>query len=126
MKDIKTLKTAEVHVGDEGEIVKVFGSDCHKHHDGSAFLLRVNSPFFGIPLGLAGQAAVWKSVHEVPEVISTVLWFMAFALWVTVLGAFILKAARFPTAVLRELLHPFRLNFFYAPFVDCCRRTLAS
>ncbi|KAH7441717.1 hypothetical protein KP509_03G050700 [Ceratopteris richardii] len=113
--------------GPELEILKNPNSSILPVNKQWPFLLRFPISCFGINLGLASQAILWKILasdghlwfFHVPFVISTVLWSIAvFAL--AVIGfTYALKCIFYFEAVRREFGHPIRLNFFFAPWIAC-------
>ena len=89
------------------------------------FLLRFKVVVFGISLGIAGQAGLWKSLSHsgatkqfgIPTFVNETFWIIGiFALTLSTV-CYILKSIFWPGGVRREFIHPVRVNFFAAPFV---------
>ncbi|KAI5065025.1 hypothetical protein GOP47_0019720 [Adiantum capillus-veneris] len=91
------------------------------------FLLRFPVVSFGISLGLATQANLWKIVAmspsmtflHVPLGVNFALWCLALFVLVATLIIYALKCLLYFEAVRREFHHPVRVNFFFAPWIGC-------
>jgi tellurite resistance protein TehA-like permease len=89
------------------------------------FLLRFPIGCFGICLGLASQAILWKALAgaatmrfaRAPGWVHTALWAGALATFAGVSGTYAAKCALYFEAVRREFRHPVRANFFFAPWI---------
>ena len=71
--------------------------------------------FFSTVMGLAGLMLAWQKAHAVlgaPPIISTGLRGAVTALFIILLIFYGLKALRYPQAVVMEMRHPIRINFF--------------
>nr|APA28904.1 SLOW ANION CHANNEL-ASSOCIATED 1a variant 2 [Selaginella moellendorffii] len=89
------------------------------------FLLRFPISSFGVALGLGSQSILWKNLSTVPamrflhapEIINTVLWFLAAIALAGIFTTYLFKAIFYLEAVRREYYHPVRANFFFAPWI---------
>lgn len=73
--------------------------------------------FFAVVMGLAGVALAWQraeTLHQLPLRLSGAIGALAAACFVIVAAAYVLKIARYPGEVIKELRHPVRINFFAA------------
>lgn len=71
--------------------------------------------FFSTVMGLAGLTLAWQKAHAVlgaPPIISAGLRGAVTALFIILLIFYGLKALRYPQAVVMEMRHPIRINFF--------------
>lgn len=97
------------------------------------FLLRFPNAFFGMCIGLASQASLWKALSTSPAVnflhippqINLALWLLAVCILILVFCTYFLKIIYHFEAVKREFCHPVRVNFFFAPWVACMTLTIA-
>lgn len=86
-------------------------------------LLRMPNTAFGVPMGLAGNAIMWKAAGEVDfvtnlidtELPNTILWFAAFILGILITFCFLYKIIFSFRLVAMEYKDPTRIHFFYAP-----------
>jgi tellurite resistance protein TehA-like permease len=89
-------------------------------------LLRIPVVFFGIPLGITGQAVLWKGIEgKGAACANKIAWIVGLISLVTLLIMYCAKAAIYPSCCIwdwrerkfgREFAHPFRNNFFFIPF----------
>lgn len=87
-------------------------------------LQRVPNTAFGIPMGLAGNAVLWKSAGRVAflkghldsvELANSILWHIALVVAIMTLLAYLYKMVFHFRIVLMEYRHPVRVHFFNAP-----------
>ncbi|KAJ3671052.1 hypothetical protein LUZ60_008478 [Juncus effusus] len=91
------------------------------------FLLRFPINAFGICLGVASQAILWKTLNtssvlkflHVSPIPNLVLWWASLALMAFISFVYLLKLVFYFEAVKREYYHPVRVNFFFAPWIAC-------
>nr|XP_029117341.1 LOW QUALITY PROTEIN: S-type anion channel SLAH2 [Elaeis guineensis] len=96
------------------------------------FLLRFPVSSFGICLGVSSQAILWKTLATSPSmnflhvspIINLVLWCISLSLMGIVAFIYTLKIIFYFEAVRREYYHPIRVNFFFAPWINCLFLTL--
>nr|UWV48913.1 slow anion channel-associated 1b [Polypodium vulgare] len=89
------------------------------------FLLRFPIGCFGICLGLASQAILWKLLATSPSMTflhvhlaaNFALWCLALTALVVIFTTYTLKFLLYFEAVRREFHHPVRVNFFFAPWI---------
>ena len=91
---------------------------CKRHH----FLLVLPNTVFGISLGLAGQAVLWKAMalnepysHFIGDQSSSNLWYASAVVYVILLALFGIKIHRSWAIFLKEYDHPQRFYFFMIP-----------
>eukprot|EP00252_Welwitschia_mirabilis_P010547 TRINITY_DN2384_c0_g1_i3.p1 TRINITY_DN2384_c0_g1~~TRINITY_DN2384_c0_g1_i3.p1 ORF type:complete len:475 (+),score=62.95 TRINITY_DN2384_c0_g1_i3:177-1601(+) len=97
------------------------------------FLLRFPNACFGMCMGLASQASLWKALSNspaleflhVPPAINLALWTFAVFVLLLVSATYILKTVFHREAVRREFSHPVRVNFFFAPLVASMNLAIA-
>ena len=71
--------------------------------------------FFSIIMGMAGLTLAWQKAHivlGVPPMISASLRGAVSALFILLLVFYALKALRYPHAIITEMRHPVKINFF--------------
>jgi tellurite resistance protein len=86
-------------------------------HEGGARLADFPIAFFAMVMGLAGLAIAWEKGRRVAGIALPVeqpLIVLAGLVFVSLLALYGYKAVRYPHAVLAELQHPVKLNFFPA------------
>ena len=89
------------------------------------FLLRFKNVIFGVSLGLAAQAVMWKYLthidvmkpYKIPAFVNETFWIVALLALLISFFIYSLKIIFWRGGVYREFLHPVRVNFFFAPFV---------
>jgi len=89
------------------------------------FLLRFPVGCFGISLGLASQALLWRTLAtsqdlgflRIPSCINLYLWCLCALSLVLISFIYMLKWVFFSEAVRREFHHPLRVNFFFTPWI---------
>ena len=99
-----------------------------------SFVLRFKVVVFGVSLGLAGQAGLWKILAHsemtrrfgIPSFINEVLWIVGLLVLVASTICYVIKGIRWSGAVYREFIHPLRVNFFAAPFIAAMLLLLAT
>lgn len=70
---------------------------------------------FSIVMGMAGLTLAWQrteKIHQLPTTTSDVLAYATAAVFVLIAVPYIVKFLRHPDAVLAELRHPIKINFF--------------
>ncbi len=70
---------------------------------------------FSTVMGMTGLAIAWQKAHTslgVPEIVWLTIAVFSSLLFAVLLIAYLLKAVRFPRAVVAEWKHPVRVNFF--------------
>ncbi|NKE48747.1 C4-dicarboxylate ABC transporter [Roseomonas frigidaquae] len=77
-------------------------------------------PLLVLPMGLGGLGLAWREAATVlgaPGAIGEALLALTALLWLVVVGGQVLRALRYPDAMLAELRHPVRVAFAAAPTV---------
>lgn len=78
-------------------------------------LLHFPVSFFSIVMGLSGVTLAWKAAGQpTPAVIPFMLMLFTSLVMVVITSFYAVKLLRYPSAVMDELRHPVRLNFFPA------------
>ena len=76
-------------------------------------LLHLPVSFFSIGMGLSGVTLAWKAAGQpTPAVIPFMLMLFTSLVRVVITSFYVVKLLRYPSAVMDELRHPVRLNFF--------------
>lgn len=94
-----------------------------KAKDIPSVLLRVPNTAFGIPMGLAGNAYMWKMVENATflpvqtSLACTILWFASFIVGVIISFLYIYKVFWNFHMVVQEYQHPSRNPFFHGPLL---------
>ena len=93
------------------------------------FLLRFPISWFGISIGLASQAYLWKTLAKYLPCIEIVLhfinqmnmvvWTMAISSLIIIAYTYLMKCFLYFEAVKQEFRDIVRSNFFFAPWVAC-------
>jgi tellurite resistance protein len=85
--------------------------------------------FFAMVMGLAGLSIAWEKAQSslhIPFQLNSALVPFAGLVFIVLLGLYALKLVRHPGAVLKELQHPIKLNFFPAISISLILLSTAS
>lgn len=86
-----------------------------------SWLIRFPNTAFGIPLGLGGQAIMWKVMQQTPftswvrSAGNWVFWVAGCTTLVLISGVYFTKFVHYPSLAFFEWMHPVRAHFFNAP-----------